>query len=172
MAANVSSKQKRRRIQKKLVNESAFYEDDAEQYSSATESVIEVVGSDMNHSDTEPDSDSDEESYVNCEEATVVSLLLSVQTYTEAKAKLPLAIQGELVTPSSTDIDRHKKGKGKRAKQRTRSICYLGLNEDNVAFKSTTICEILVEGVREVQNALTKDAVENKIKNWLRHCPR
>ena len=28
------------------------------------------------------------------------------------------------------------------------------------------------EGVREVQNALTKDAVENKIKNWLRHCPR
>ena len=28
------------------------------------------------------------------------------------------------------------------------------------------------EAVREVQNALTKDAVENKIKNWLRHCPR
>ena len=28
------------------------------------------------------------------------------------------------------------------------------------------------EGVREVQNTLTKDAVENKIKNWLRHCPR
>ena len=33
----------------------------------------------MNHSDTEPDSDSDEESYVDCEEATVVSLLLSVR---------------------------------------------------------------------------------------------
>ena len=57
---------------------------------------------------------------------------------------MPLAIQGELVTPSSTDIDRHKKGKGKRAKQRTRSICYLGLNEDKVAFKSTTICEIVI----------------------------
>ena len=28
------------------------------------------------------------------------------------------------------------------------------------------------EGVREVQNTLTKDAVEKKIKNWLRHCPR
>ena len=39
----------------------------------------EVVDSDMNHSDTEPDSDSDEESYVDCEEATVVSLLLSVR---------------------------------------------------------------------------------------------
>jgi hypothetical protein len=33
---------------------------------------------------------------------------------------LLLAIAGELVTPSSTDIDGHKKGKGKRAKQRTR----------------------------------------------------
>ena len=29
-----------------------------------------------------------------------------------------------------------------------------------------------ISGVREVQNTLTKDAVENKIKNWLRHCPR
>jgi hypothetical protein len=57
---------------------------------------------------------------------------------------LPLAIQGELVTPSSTDIDGHKKGKGKRAKQRTRTIFYLGLNEDKVAFKSTTICEIVI----------------------------
>jgi hypothetical protein len=57
---------------------------------------------------------------------------------------LPLAIQGELATPSSTDIDGHKKGKGKRAKQRTRTICYLGLNEDKVAFKSTTICEIVI----------------------------
>ena len=28
------------------------------------------------------------------------------------------------------------------------------------------------EGVREVQNALTKDAVENKKRNWLRHYPR
>jgi hypothetical protein len=78
-------------------------------------------------------------------------------------------------------------------------FCYLGLNEDKVAFKSTTICEIVIgeclehvfllalipstlkvffhiftisEGVREVQNTLTKDAVEKKIKNWLRHCPR
>jgi hypothetical protein len=33
---------------------------------------------------------------------------------------LLLAIAGELVTPSSTDIDGHKKGKGKQAKQRTR----------------------------------------------------
>ena len=33
---------------------------------------------------------------------------------------MPLAIAGELVTPSSTDIDGRKKGKGKRAKQRTR----------------------------------------------------
>nr|CAH0110663.1 unnamed protein product [Daphnia galeata] len=121
--------------------------------------TIKVVGSDMNHSDTEPDSDSDEESYVDCEEAMVVSLLLSVRY-----------VLGELVTPSSTDIDGHEKGK--QAKQRTRSICYLGLNEDKVAFKSTTICEIVIEAVREVQNALTKDAVENKIKNWLRHCPR
>ena len=77
MAVNVSSRQKRRPIQKKIVNDSAFYEDDAEEYSSATESVIgasesnsgqsnilphnslqndciaEVVDSDMNHSDTE-----------------------------------------------------------------------------------------------------------------------
>ena len=91
-----------------------------------------------------------------------------------------------------------KREKGKRAKQRTRTICYLGLNEDKVAFESTTICETVIgvclenvfllalipstskvfyiftisEGVREVQNALTKGAVENKIKNWLRHCPR
>ena len=40
MAANVSSRQKRRPIQKKLVNDSALYKDDSEQYSSATESVI------------------------------------------------------------------------------------------------------------------------------------
>jgi hypothetical protein len=33
---------------------------------------------------------------------------------------LPIAIEEELVTPSSTDIDGHKKGKGKQAKQRTR----------------------------------------------------
>ena len=51
-------------------------------------------------------------------------------------------VLGELVTPSSTDIDGHEKGK--QAKQRTRSICYLGLNEDKVAFKSTTICEIVI----------------------------
>ena len=94
MASNVSLRHKRRRIQKKLVNDSAFYEDDAEKYSSATESVIgasesntgqsnilphnsfkndsiaEVFDSDMNHSDTEPDSDSDEETYVDCEETT------------------------------------------------------------------------------------------------------
>ena len=81
MAANVSSRQQRRPIQNKLVNDSALYKDDSEQYSSATESVIdasesnsgqsnilphnslqndciaEVVDSDMNHSDTEPDSD-------------------------------------------------------------------------------------------------------------------
>ena len=77
MAANVSSRQQRRPIQNKLVNDSALYKDDSEQYSSATESVIdasesnsgqsnilphnslqndciaEVVDSDMNHSDTE-----------------------------------------------------------------------------------------------------------------------
>ena len=94
MASNVSLRHKRRRIQKKLVNDSAFYEDDAEKYSSATASVIgasesntgqsnilphnsfkndsiaEVFDSDMNHSDTEPDSDSDEETYVDCEETT------------------------------------------------------------------------------------------------------
>ena len=69
------------RFRKKLVNDSALYEDDAELYSYATESVTggselnsgqsnilphnslqndciaEVVDSDMNHSDTEPDSD-------------------------------------------------------------------------------------------------------------------
>lgn len=90
MAASVSSRQKRRRIQKKLVNDSVFYEE----YSSASESlkvasesnsesnsdqsdilpnnafqgdfISEVVH--MNHSDTEPDSGSDEETYVDCEE--------------------------------------------------------------------------------------------------------
>ncbi|XP_032777751.1 uncharacterized protein LOC123466251 [Daphnia magna] len=51
-------------------------------------------------------------------------------------------------------------------------FCYLGLNEDKVAFKSTTICEIVIDGVREAHNSLTRDAVEAKIKNWLRHCPR
>jgi hypothetical protein len=56
---------------------------------------------------------------------------------------LPLAIQGELVTPGSTDIEGHKKGQGKRVKKRTRTICYLGLNEDKVAFKSTTILKIV-----------------------------
>ena len=75
---------------------------------------------------------------------------------------------------------------------------YVGLNKDKVAFKSTTIWEIVIgeclehvfllalipstwkvfniftisEVVRELQNAFTKDAVENKIKNWLRHCRR
>ncbi len=39
MAANVSSRHKRRRIQQKLITDSAFYEEDAEKYSSATESV-------------------------------------------------------------------------------------------------------------------------------------
>jgi hypothetical protein len=57
---------------------------------------------------------------------------------------LPLAIQGELVTPGSTDIEGHKKGQGKRVKKRTRTICYLGLNEDKVAFKSTTILKIVI----------------------------
>ena len=57
---------------------------------------------------------------------------------------MPLAVQGELVTPSSTDIDGHKRGKGKRAKQRTRTICYLGLDEDKVAFESTTICDSVI----------------------------
>jgi hypothetical protein len=33
---------------------------------------------------------------------------------------LPLAIAGESVAPSSTDVDGHKKGKGKREKQKTR----------------------------------------------------
>ncbi|XP_045025186.1 uncharacterized protein LOC123469909 [Daphnia magna] len=94
MAASVSSRQKRRRIQQILVNGSAFYQEDAEQYSSANQSVTgasesnsdqsdilhnnslqdyciaEVVDSDMNHSDTEPDSDSDDEIYVDCEEET------------------------------------------------------------------------------------------------------
>jgi hypothetical protein len=94
MAASVSSRQKRRRIQQILVNGSACYQEDAEQYSSANQSVTgasesnsdqsdilhnnslqdyciaEVVDSDMNHSDTEPDSDSDDEIYVDCEEET------------------------------------------------------------------------------------------------------
>ncbi|KAK4030642.1 hypothetical protein OUZ56_023915 [Daphnia magna] len=39
MLASVSSRHKRRRIQKKLVTDSAFYEEDAEKHSSATESV-------------------------------------------------------------------------------------------------------------------------------------
>ncbi len=76
-------------------------------------------------------------------------------------------------------------------------FCYLGLNEDKVAFKSFTICEIVIgeffecifshlfgqlqtffyiftisDGVREVHKTMTRDAVESKIKNWLRHCPR
>nr|CAH0098825.1 unnamed protein product [Daphnia galeata] len=45
-------------------------------------------------------------------------LIATFKTYTEAKAKLALAIEGELVTPSSTDIDGHKKVK--RVKQRTK----------------------------------------------------
>ncbi|EFX65796.1 hypothetical protein DAPPUDRAFT_332832 [Daphnia pulex] len=232
MAASVSSRQKSRRIQQILVNGSAFYQEDAEQYSSAKLSVTgasesnsdqidilhnnslqdyciaEVVDSDMNHSDTEPDSDSDEEIYVDCEEETetcyqveeddtffdceehnintcemfliveyiigehetevevvpsswyssgqcwwppsafarstlekryrsqwivvklhepvmmLASLLLSAKTYAEAKANLPLAIAGESVAPSSTDVDGHKKGK--REKQKTRRIDVLG----------------------------------------------
>ncbi|KAK4013945.1 hypothetical protein OUZ56_026493 [Daphnia magna] len=95
MAASVSSRHKRRRIQKKLVTDSAFYEEDTEKYSSATASVTgasesnsgknysfpnnqfqddfiaEVIDSDMNHSDAEPDSGSDEEIYyVDCEKET------------------------------------------------------------------------------------------------------
>ncbi|KZS08324.1 Uncharacterized protein APZ42_027722 [Daphnia magna] len=90
-----STRHKRRRIQKKLVTDSAFYEEDTEKYSSATASVTgasesnsgknysfpnnqfqddfiaEVIDSDMNHSDAEPDSGSDEEIYyVDCEKET------------------------------------------------------------------------------------------------------
>jgi hypothetical protein len=32
--------------------------------------IAEIFDSDMNHSDKEPDSDSDEETYVDCEETT------------------------------------------------------------------------------------------------------
>ncbi|KAK4006165.1 hypothetical protein OUZ56_011320 [Daphnia magna] len=73
-----------KRIQKKFGTDSAFYEEDAEKYSFATESVTgasesnsgqkdfnaEVVDSDMNHSNREPDSGSDEETYVDYEEET------------------------------------------------------------------------------------------------------
>ena len=54
MALNVSSRHKRRRIQKKLVNDSAFYEDDAEKYSSATESVIGASESNTGQSNILP----------------------------------------------------------------------------------------------------------------------
>ena len=43
---------------------------------------------------------------------------------------------------------------------------------NSVNFKGFLNIFTISEAVREVQNALTKDAVENKIKNWLRHCPR
>ncbi|KZS03105.1 Uncharacterized protein APZ42_034228 [Daphnia magna] len=43
MAASVSSRHKRRRIQKKLVTDSAFYEENAEKHSIATESVTEEL---------------------------------------------------------------------------------------------------------------------------------
>jgi len=35
---------------------------------------------------------------------------------------LPLAFQGELVTPSSTDIDGHKKGKRKTIKTENKKV--------------------------------------------------
>jgi hypothetical protein len=43
---------------------------------------------------------------------------------------------------------------------------------NSVNFKGFLNIFTISEAVREVQNALAKDAVENKIKNWLRHCPR
>jgi hypothetical protein len=42
MASNVSSRHKRRQIQKKMFDDSVFYEDDAEQYSSATEMLTSL----------------------------------------------------------------------------------------------------------------------------------
>ncbi|KZR97130.1 Uncharacterized protein APZ42_008168 [Daphnia magna] len=51
-------------------------------------------------------------------------------------------------------------------------FCYVGLNEDKVAFKTSTICDIVIDGVCEMHKSMTRDAVESKIKNWLRHCPR
>ena len=52
MPANVSLKQKQ--DSEKLVNDSAFYEDDAEQYSSATESVIDASESNSGQSNILP----------------------------------------------------------------------------------------------------------------------
>ncbi|KZR96364.1 Uncharacterized protein APZ42_009336 [Daphnia magna] len=53
-------------------------------------------------------------------------------------------------------------------------FCYVGLNEDTVtvAFKTSTICDIVHDGVCEMHKSMTRDAVESNIKNWLRHCPR
>ncbi|KAK4028074.1 hypothetical protein OUZ56_017254 [Daphnia magna] len=46
------------------------------------------------------------------------------------------------------------------------------IKEDKVAFRTSTICDIVIDGVWEVHKSMTRDAVESKIKNWLRHCPR
>ncbi|KAK4017117.1 hypothetical protein OUZ56_032070 [Daphnia magna] len=51
-------------------------------------------------------------------------------------------------------------------------FCYVGLSEDKVAFKTFTICDIVIDGVCEMHKSMTRDAVESKIKNWLRHYPR
>ncbi|KZS05462.1 Uncharacterized protein APZ42_031347 [Daphnia magna] len=46
------------------------------------------------------------------------------------------------------------------------------IKEDKVAFRTSTICDIVIDGVWEVHKSMTRDTVESKIKNWLRHCPR
>ncbi|KAK4013440.1 hypothetical protein OUZ56_025995 [Daphnia magna] len=56
--------------------------------------------------------------------------------------------------------------------ERRSCFCYAGLNEDKVAFKNSTICDIVIDGVCEVHKSITRDAVESNIKNWLRPCPR
>ncbi|KAI9556113.1 hypothetical protein GHT06_018685 [Daphnia sinensis] len=48
-------------------------------------------------------------------------------------------------------------------------FCYVALNEDKVAFETSTIYDIVI--VCKVHKSMIKDEVESKIKNWLCHFP-
>ncbi|KAK4021776.1 hypothetical protein OUZ56_003685 [Daphnia magna] len=48
--------------------------------------------------------------------------------------------------------------------------CYKRQNEEKRAFQNLALCSAVIESVRcQKKLSLTEDAIESKIKNWLRH---
>ncbi|XP_045025103.1 uncharacterized protein LOC116915842 [Daphnia magna] len=51
--------------------------------------------------------------------------------------------------------------------------CFAGANEDKLAFKMLPMCQVIIDGIKQVHpSLLDKHTIEGKISTWLRHCSR